>query len=266
VNLIGEHTDYNGGPALPVAVERRTAVAAGPRDDWRFVSSVDGVGDEVDPDAPLRRDWTDYLVGTVRVLRQRGAAPAGARVAAATSVPIGAGLSLSAALTVAATRALGLLAGRSLPPADLVQVTFHAERGTALLFEAGIGTFRAVPFEGRLWIVEAGVSHRLTGGDLASAGGLPVEAHLSLGDDYRPTVPEADFIVERAMAHRAHGARLTGAGWGGAVVLLAPAHRQTRIAAEVCLDFGDQCGRVPGAWSTLASAGVRREALPTLAG
>jgi len=127
VNLIGGHTDYNGGPVLPVAVERRTVVAAGPWDDWRFVSSVDGEVHEVDPDAPLRRDWTDCLVGTVRKGRQRGVAPAGAQVAVATSVPIGAGLSSSAALTVAAARGLGLLAGRSLPPADLVEVAWHAE-------------------------------------------------------------------------------------------------------------------------------------------
>src|SRR4051812_21961817 len=81
VNLIGEHTDYNGGPVLPVALERRTAVAAALGDGWRFVSSVDGAVHEIDVDGPLRRDWTDYLVGTVRELRARGAAPAGALVA-----------------------------------------------------------------------------------------------------------------------------------------------------------------------------------------
>ena len=92
-------------------------------------------------------------------------------------------------------------------------------------------------------------------------------AALAVGDvaDYRSTVAEADFIVERAVARGAHGARLTGAGWGGAVVVLAPADREARIIAEVCRDFGDQFGRVPRAWSSRASAGVRREALPPLA-
>jgi galactokinase len=355
VNLIGEHTDYNGGPVLPVALERRTAVAARPADGWRLVSSMDGKVHDADPNAPARGDWTDYVMGVVRELRSMSAAPAGALIAVASTVPIGAGLSSSAALTVASARALGLLAGRPLTPADLVEIAFraehdhvgvrcgrmdqtiaaHAERGTALLFETGAGTLVRVPFGSRLWIVETGVSHELTGGalndrrreceealelcrrwrpglrhlaqlapadlaevarrlppplvprvrhvvtetartraaaaalgagDLARLGGLLVEGHASLRDDYRSTVPEADFIVERAVAHGAHGARLTGAGWGGAVVVLAPAAREARILAEVSRDFGDRFGRVPDAWSSRAAAGVRREALSAAVG
>jgi galactokinase len=66
VNLIGEHTDYNGGPVLPVALERRTAVAAGVEDAWFVVSTLDGTVRGVEVDRPLRRDWTDYRVGVVR--------------------------------------------------------------------------------------------------------------------------------------------------------------------------------------------------------
>jgi len=106
----------------------------------------------------------------------------------------------------------------------------------------------------------------LAKGDLATVGRLLVEGHQSLRDDYRSTVAEADFIVERAVARGAHGARLTGAGWGGAVVVLAPADRDGRILAEVSRDFGDRFGRVPEAWSTRAAAGARREALPAVAG
>lgn len=355
VNLIGEHTDYNGGPVLAVALERRTAVAAAPWDGWRFVSARDGVVHEIDVDGPLRRDWTGDLAGTVRELRARGAAPAGALVAVATTLPAGAGLSSPAALTVAAARALGLLAGRMLHPPDLVDVACHAEddqvgvgggrmdrmvavhgeRGTALLLETATGTLRRVPLEGRLWVVETGVSHQPSGaglderrreceealelcrgwrrglqhvaqlapvelaevarrlppplvsrvrhvvtetararaaaaalaaGDLPAVGRLLVEGHASLRDDYRSTVPEADFLVERAVARGAYGARLTGAGWGGAVVVLAPADREARILAELSRDYGDRFGGVPEAWSTRASAGVRREALPTAAG
>jgi galactokinase len=351
VNLIGEHTDYNGGPVLPVALERRTAVAASHADDWLVTSTIDAKVRAVEIDGRPRKAWTDYLVGVVRELRAIGAAPPGARVSVASNLPIGAGLSSSAALTVAAAKALSLLAGRRLTPAHLADVAYraehdqvgvrcgrmdqtiaaHGERGTALLFETATGAIRRVPFAGRLWVVETGVSHQLTGGelnrrrkeceaalaivrawrpdvahlaelvpgelpeierrmapelfrrvrhvvvetertrkaagalaagDLAWLGRMLVEGHESLRLDYESTVPEADFIVRSAVERGAYGARLTGAGWGGAVVVLAPAEREARIMAEVGRDFRDQFGRPAEVWSTRASSGVRRETVP----
>jgi galactokinase len=353
VNLIGEHTDYNGGPVLPVALERRTAVAAGLEDGWFVVSALDGTVRGVEIDPPLRGDWTDYLIGVVRELRAIGAAPAGARVAVASTLPVGAGLAASAALAVGAAKALSLLAGRRLTPAQLVDVAYraehdqvgvgggrggrmdqtiaaHAARGTALLFETASGGIQRVPFPGRLWVVETGVSHRLTGGeldqrrreceealavchriwpglarladlstddlptvkarlvpdlaarvrhvvtetvrtrtaadalgrrDLGQLGWLLVEGHESLRVDYRSTIPEADAIVELAMDHGAFGARLTGAGWGGYVVVLAPEDRSARVLAEIAQGFRDRFGREPAVWSTRAASGVRRETL-----
>ena len=350
VNLIGEHTDYNGGPVLPVAISRRTAVAAQAADRWVFVSATDDVVHEVDIEAPMRQEWIDYLVGVVRELRALRAAPPGAKIAVATNLPIGAGLSSSAALTVSAAKAVSLLAGKRLSPAALAEVAFraeyhqvgvrcgrmdqtiaaHGERGSALLFETATGTLHPVPLPGRLWIMETGVSHRLTGGalndrrreceealafcrewrpglshlaqlrkedlpevgrrlppplvprvrhvvtetdrtrraaevlaagDLASLGRLLVEGHESLRLDYESTIPEADLLVESAVEHGAYGARLTGAGWGGAVVLLAPAEREARIVAEVGSAFQQRFGRMPVTWSTRASRGVRRETI-----
>ena len=350
VNLIGEHTDYNGGPVLPLALERRTAVLAARDDGWFFVSALDGVVRGAEIDGPLRRDWTDYAVGVVRELRALGAAPGGARVAVASTVPAGAGLSSSAALTVAAAKALSLLAGRRLTPAQLVEVAYraehdqvgvacgrmdqtiaaHAARGTALLFETATGEIQRVPFAGRVWIVETGVAHGLVGGalnrrrkeceealarcrevwpalrhlaelstddlrvvearlppelaararhvvtetlrtrlaadalargDQQQLGWLLVQGHESLRVDYGSTIPEADAIVELAVEQGAYGARLTGAGWGGAVVVLAPEEQSARIVAEVARGFRERFGRDPVAWSTRAGAGVRRETL-----
>ena len=78
MNLLGEHTDYNGGPVLPIALERRLAVMAGPAPDWQAVSSLDGSVHQLDVAGPLRGAWTDYLVGVVRELHAVGAAPRGA--------------------------------------------------------------------------------------------------------------------------------------------------------------------------------------------
>ncbi|MGH7526492.1 MAG: galactokinase, partial [Gemmatimonadales bacterium] len=205
VNLIGEHTDYNGGPVLPVALHRRTAVAAEPAAEWAFVSGVEPEVRRVNVDDPPAGAWTDYLVGVVRELRRIGVALPGARLAVGSTLPIGAGLSSSAALTVAAAKALSLLAGRRLTPSQLAEVAFraeseqvgvrcgrmdqtiaaHAERGMALLFETATGGLRRVPAPNRLWLVETGVSHRLAGGEL-NARRRECEEALAYCRDWRP--------------------------------------------------------------------------------
>jgi galactokinase len=341
VNLMGEHTEYNGGPVLSVALERRTTVAAGMEDGWFFVSGLEGMVHGVEIDRPLVGGWTDYLVGVVRELRAIGAAPPGARVAVGSSLPVGAGLASSGALTVAGAKALSLLAGRRLTPGQLVEVASRAEHGqvtlaaeatagTALLLETGTGTIQRVPLPGRLWVVETGVvrgpadgrlgearqqcetalercralwpalahladlstddlptiearlapdlaarvrhvvtetyrtrmaADALARADLGQVGWLLVEGHESLRTDYRSSFAEADVVVELAMDHGAHGARLTGAGWGGSVVVLAPEGGSARVLAEIAQGFRDRLGREPAIWSTRAAAGVRRETL-----
>lgn len=351
VNLIGEHTDYNGGPVLPVALERRTSVVAAASERWAFVSSIDNARVDAEIDAPLQHAWTDYIVGVIRELQTIGAAPRGATLAVASTVPIGAGLSSSAAITVAAADTLSALAGCRLSPAKLVDVASRAEHeqvgvrggrmdqtisvyaraGTALLFETGTGAMRTVPMPGRIWIIETGISHKLTGGelnarraeceaalaalqarwpglkflaelplcdlpdalamlpdnlarrtrhvvtetarvhaavdvlsagDLAELGRLLVAGHESLRVDYESSCPEADTIVASAVARGAYGARLTGAGWGGAVLMLAPAEREQAVVDAVAADFSERYGRTPPTWATAAVAGVQREAIP----
>ena len=127
VNLLGEHTDYNGGPVLPFALAQRTAVLAGPGEGWQAVSAADGTVASFDPAAAPEGRWTDYLAGVIRVLHAMRAAPPGGRIAVASTVPIGAGLSSSAAISVAAARALSQMAGRRLSREARVEVAFHAE-------------------------------------------------------------------------------------------------------------------------------------------
>jgi galactokinase len=106
VNLIGEHTDYNGGLALPFAIERGVTVTAVGTADTTVVAHARDLGetDEFDATAPEPADgWRAYVRGVVAEL----GLTAGARVAIASDLPRGAGLSSSAALTLALALALG---------------------------------------------------------------------------------------------------------------------------------------------------------------
>ena len=120
VNLIGEHTDYNEGFVLPMAIERRTYVAGAPRDDRKVrVRSVnlqaEGTLDLDVPAAKRRGIWLDYIEGTARSLLQRGFALRGADLLIYSEVPSGAGLSASAALELAVGYALCRLSGHDAP-------------------------------------------------------------------------------------------------------------------------------------------------------
>lgn len=112
VNLIGEHTDYNGGFVLPCAIDYQTMVAAGVRNDaWVRVLGADmgGVLDEFRIDSPIvpRADmpWANYVRGMVQTLMARGWTLGGADLVVAGNVPQGAGLSSSASLEVAVGQA-----------------------------------------------------------------------------------------------------------------------------------------------------------------
>ncbi|WP_414437138.1 galactokinase [Corynebacterium xerosis] len=116
VNLIGEHVDYAGGICLPFALSQRTWVAVSPREDglYRLVSDMGGgqpqvveIGvDEVGPGSPS--DWTGYVVGAIWAQQEAGLLPkqlGGFDIAVTSDVPIGGGLSSSAALECSAALA-----------------------------------------------------------------------------------------------------------------------------------------------------------------
>ncbi len=104
----------------------------------------------------------------------------------------------------------------------------------------------------------------LAAGDLERVGQLLVEGQASLAQDYESSIEEAEVLVRSAVEHGALGARLTGAGWGGAVLVLAPAGggEGERIMQSVSHAFESRFGRRPATWRTRASDGLRLESLP----
>jgi galactokinase len=118
VNLIGEHTDYNGGLALPFAIEAGVMVTATPGEDGRLVAVADDLGeqDEIDLSAiEPARGWRAFVRGVAAELRAAGAPVRTGRVAITGDVPQGGGLSSSAALEVALALALIALSGAQRP-------------------------------------------------------------------------------------------------------------------------------------------------------
>jgi galactokinase len=111
VNLIGEHTDYNEGFVLPMAIDRATVVAARANESQRvrvYSLNVDEMAEfDLENPGPRRRGiWLDYVEGVAQALRARGFTLRGADMVLASDVPVGAGLSSSAALEIAAGSAL----------------------------------------------------------------------------------------------------------------------------------------------------------------
>ena len=195
VNLIGEHTDYNAGFVLPFALPHRTAVAVGPNDGGRWTVWSENTGETVqfgvDDLEPGRvTGWAGYVAGVVWALRDAGYEAQPASLAIASDVPLGAGLSSSAALECAV---LGALAGDQVPRAEWPRIAQRAENayvgmpcgimdqsastlcqaGHALFMDCRDITYRQVPFDLAaqglaILLVDTRAPHRLVSGEYAA--------------------------------------------------------------------------------------------------
>jgi galactokinase len=130
VNLIGEHTDYNGGEVLPIAIDRRTWVAVATAADGRSRAVSGNAGDSGEWTAESRGPsggWWDYVTGVAAELAAQGAELPPVLVAVASDVPSGAGLSSSAALEVASATALASLAAFPISARDAALLGHRVE-------------------------------------------------------------------------------------------------------------------------------------------
>ncbi|MEQ1603250.1 MAG: galactokinase [Pyrinomonadaceae bacterium] len=132
VNLIGEHTDYNDGFVLPAALNFATYVAASVRDDRRIrVASLNFDRElEFDLDEPLQDSettWTKYVQGVGLILEREGFELRGADLLIDSDVPVGAGLSSSAALEISTAFALATLSGHEVDGMKLARIGQSAE-------------------------------------------------------------------------------------------------------------------------------------------
>ncbi|HML00239.1 MAG TPA: galactokinase family protein [Acidimicrobiales bacterium] len=305
VNLIGDHTDYNEGLALPMAVDLGTVVSFEPDDSLRIVLRSAGEPEPADVDVHVPLDpeqigrlqprWARLVAAMVAVVRP----VTGGHGTIETSLPVGAGLSSSAALEVALSLALGfeataLVMARVCQRAEQVAtgvrsglmdqlVVTAAQDGSALLIDFADLSLQPVevPASAEVVVVHSGVrrtlaasgyaarqaeceaaAHRLgplgrldpdqmlglpdavlrrrvrhvvtecdrvrwfaaalSAGDLPEAGRLMISSHHSLARDFEVSTPELDALVGHLVSMPGvHGARLTGAGFGGCVVALA---------------------------------------------
>ena len=136
VNLIGEHTDYNDGWVLPIATSQSLHVAGGGTDGADIVVHSTAFEEAVafaadDPGPPGPPAWANYVRGVAALLSDSGIKLKGARLLIHSDVPIGGGVSSSAALEVGAAMALLALAGQTMDPVRLALLARQAEHDYA---------------------------------------------------------------------------------------------------------------------------------------
>jgi len=131
VNIIGEHTDYNGGQVLPIAIDRRTYVAIRARPEAhlsRIVSPREPAIAEFDARRVVPSGkWWDYMTGVCAAMEREGARLPQFEAVVQTDVPVGSGLSSSAALEVATAVALGQIASEPPDMKRLALLSWHVE-------------------------------------------------------------------------------------------------------------------------------------------
>ena len=266
VNLIGEHTDYNGGFVLPMAIARHTAVVFRPSAKPRLrVHAADIAAAKGEPDDEFglaKKDiarldsselhWANYVRGVAAVLAERGVKLKGGDLFIHADLPQGAGLSSSASLEVATALALLALAGKKLEPQQLAlacqraehtyagvrcgimdqTVVARAKAGHALLLDCRDLTVRHVAIRLKGWgfaAFDTGVRHKLAGSEYNKRRAECERAAKLFGVKTLRDAGIDDLL--------ARGARLTPSEWRRARHAITENFRTLHFAAA--LEAGD---------------------------
>ena len=268
VNLIGEHVDYNGGRCLPMALTQVTRATVTPRDDdtVRVTSGVRvwvGRVDHLEDADP----WASYVTGVLRALEVRS----GVDIEISSNVPIGAGLSSSAALECSVAIAVDEVFGLGRTSEQLMEACVRAEQEYvgaptggldqaiavygetehALLIDFSTGKREQVPFDPgahglALLVVDTKVSHELTDGGYGSRRDQAWEAAKLLGIEFlaqarpedlddlaEPLLSRARHVVSEVLRVDAFVEALHADDWDSVGPLLVASHVSLRDDYEV---------------------------------
>jgi len=214
VNLIGEHTDYAEGFVMPVAINFATLAAISPRTDGKIVIYSENFGEEKTFDAratpKAHKEWSDYPMGVVAILSGEGHKFPGFSLTLWGDVPLGSGLSSSAALEVVTALAVLSLIGASYPGPQLARlcqrvenefvgancgimdqfISANGKTDHALLLDCRDLSYRLAPIPENVAIVIANtmVKHSIAGGDYPTRR-RESEAACAIIASHRPGVP-----------------------------------------------------------------------------
>ena len=354
VNLIGEHTDYQGGFVLPLALEFGVAAAARVTDRpvlrARSLRQRETVEVALADIGPGKVDgWVAYVAGVGWALREAGHDVPGLDVVVDGDVPVGAGLSSSAALECAVAVAWNELGGLALSRDELAaaarraendvagaptgvmdqMASLHGRAGHLVFLDTRSMAVEHVPFDPpgaglALLVIDTRAPHALVDGEYAErhrscaqavqllgvsalrdvstaeldgaldrlgddllrrrvrhvvtenarvldvvaglrSGADPrrigpalTASHASMRDDFEITVPEVDTAVAAALDAGAHGARMTGGGFGGCVLALVEADRADAVLAAVTAAYATAGFRAPAGFVARAADGAHR--------
>ena len=215
VNLIGEHTDYAEGFVMPVAIDFATLAGISPRSDGKIVLYSENYAQErsfdaAAPPTAASKHWSDYPMGVVHILAGEGHKIPGFSLSLWGDVPLGSGLSSSAALEVATALAVLSLIGVSYPGPVLARlcqrvenefvgancgimdqfISANGKENHALLLDCRDLSFRLAPIPANVALVIANtmVKHSVAGGDYPTRR-AESEAACAVIASHRPGVP-----------------------------------------------------------------------------